>query len=153
MTSSYLSTVVLMKENENFLSFPCQDMLSRCFHFGVFEIFVSSLFLLVIWAFGEYWYSVLYIPKVDSQEEDHDGGRVPVPFWLCQSPPTNTDISSLIRGCLSCSTLYFQRQIITCLRLMRVVKCNCPQQFGKIEFRRTIAKKWLSPLLLCGIIS
>ena len=26
-------------------------MLSRCFHFGVFEIFVSSLFLLVISAF------------------------------------------------------------------------------------------------------
>ena len=28
-------------------------MLSRCFHFGVFEIFVSSLFLLVVFAFGE----------------------------------------------------------------------------------------------------
>lgn len=27
-------------------------MLSRCFHFGVFEIFVSSLFLLVLFAFG-----------------------------------------------------------------------------------------------------
>ena len=27
-------------------------MLSRCFHFGVFEIFVSSLFLLVVSAFG-----------------------------------------------------------------------------------------------------
>lgn len=26
-------------------------MLSRCFHFGVFEIFVSSLFLLVLFAF------------------------------------------------------------------------------------------------------
>ena len=28
-------------------------MLSRCFHFWVFEIFVSSLFLLVVFAFGE----------------------------------------------------------------------------------------------------
>lgn len=28
-------------------------MLSRCFHFGVFEIFVSSLFLLVLFAFWE----------------------------------------------------------------------------------------------------
>ena len=27
-------------------------MLSRCFHFGVFEIFVSSLFLLAVFAFG-----------------------------------------------------------------------------------------------------
>ena len=43
-----------MIENENFRSFPCQDMLSRCFHFGVFEIFVSCLFLLIVSAFAEY---------------------------------------------------------------------------------------------------
>ena len=47
-------------------------MLSRCFHFGVFEIFVSSLFLLVVLAFGEYWYSVLYNSEADSQEEDNE---------------------------------------------------------------------------------
>ena len=47
-------------------------MLSRCFHFGVFEIFVSSLFLLVVSAFGEYWYSALYNSGADSQEKHHD---------------------------------------------------------------------------------
>ena len=47
-------------------------MLSRCFHFGVFEIFVSSLFLLVVFAFGEYWYSALYNSEADSQEEDYE---------------------------------------------------------------------------------
>ena len=47
-------------------------MLSRCFHFGVFEIFVSSLFLLVVISFGEYWYSVLYNSEADSQEEDYE---------------------------------------------------------------------------------
>lgn len=53
-------------------------MLSRCFHFWVFEIFVSSLFLLVLFAFWECWYSALYNSEADSQEEDHDGGREPV---------------------------------------------------------------------------
>ena len=48
-------------------------MLSRCFHFGVFEIFVSSLFLLVVFAFGEYLLSAHYNSKADSQEEDYDG--------------------------------------------------------------------------------
>ena len=43
-----------MIENEKFRCFPYYDMLSRCFHFGVFEIFVSSLFLVVVFAFGEY---------------------------------------------------------------------------------------------------
>ena len=47
-------------------------MLSRCFHFGVFEIFVSSLFLLVVFAFGVCWYSALYNSKADSQEEDYE---------------------------------------------------------------------------------
>ena len=42
---------------------------SRCFHFGVFEIFVSSLFLLVVLSFGEYGLSAVYIPKADSQEK------------------------------------------------------------------------------------
>ena len=41
-----------MIESENFRSFPCLDLLSRYFHFGVFEIFVSSLFLLVFLPFG-----------------------------------------------------------------------------------------------------
>ena len=42
------------------------------FHFGVFEIFVSNLFLLFVFSFGEYWYSVLYNSKADSQEEDNE---------------------------------------------------------------------------------
>ena len=46
-------------------------MLSRCFHFGVFEIFVSSLFLLVLFAFWECWYSALYNSEADSQEKYH----------------------------------------------------------------------------------
>lgn len=50
-------------------------MLSRCFHFGVFEIFVSSLFLLVLFAFWECWYSALYNSEADSEKEDHDGCR------------------------------------------------------------------------------
>ena len=47
-------------------------MLSRCFHFWVFEIFASSLFLLALFAFGEYWYSALYNSEADSQEEDYE---------------------------------------------------------------------------------
>ena len=47
-------------------------MLSRCFRFGVFEIFVSSLFLLALFAFGEYSYSALYNSEADSQEEDYE---------------------------------------------------------------------------------
>ena len=46
-------------------------MLSECFHFGVFEIFVSNLFLLVVSAFWERWYSALYNSGADSQEEDY----------------------------------------------------------------------------------
>ena len=48
-------------------------MLSRCFHFGVFEIFVSSLFLLVLFAFWECWYSALYNSEADSQKKYHAG--------------------------------------------------------------------------------
>ena len=35
-----------MTKSDNFRCFPRYDLLSRCFHFGVFEIFVSNLFLL-----------------------------------------------------------------------------------------------------------
>ena len=52
-------------------------MLSRCFHFGVFEIFVSSLFLLVLFAFWECCYSALYNSEADSQENYHAHHR-----WL-----------------------------------------------------------------------
>ena len=48
------STPLKMTGNENFACFPCLQMLSRCFHFGVFEFFVSGLFLLLLFAFGEY---------------------------------------------------------------------------------------------------
>ena len=69
-------------------------MLSRCFHFGVFEIFVSSLFLLVLFAFWECWYSALYNSEADSQKEDHDGGSAHVTFWFHQNTPSSTPASS-----------------------------------------------------------
>ena len=47
-------------------------MLSRYLHFGVLENYVSSLFLLVVFAFVEYWYTVLYNSEADSQEEDYE---------------------------------------------------------------------------------
>ena len=47
-------------------------MLSKCFHFWVFEIFVSSLFLLVVFDFGEYWLSAHYNQSAVSQEEDNE---------------------------------------------------------------------------------
>ena len=47
-------------------------MLSRCFHFGVFHFFVSSLFLMVFLDFCTYWLSVLYNLKADSQEINYD---------------------------------------------------------------------------------
>ena len=47
-------------------------MLSRCFHFRFFEIFVSSLFLLVFLDFCTYWLSALYNLKADSQEINYD---------------------------------------------------------------------------------
>ena len=47
-------------------------MLSGCFHFRVFEFFVSSLFLLVVLAFGECWLSAHYNQSADSQEEDYE---------------------------------------------------------------------------------
>ena len=40
-----------MPKSENFLYFPRQDMVGRCFHFGVFEFFVSSLTFLAIGGF------------------------------------------------------------------------------------------------------
>ena len=62
-------------------------MLSRCFHFGFFEIFVSSLFLLVFLDFCKYWLSVLYNSKADYQEEDHDGRRcLHLPGCSCTGP-------------------------------------------------------------------
>ena len=42
------------------------------FSFWGFEIFVSSLFLLVVLAFGECWLSAVYNHKADSQEEDYE---------------------------------------------------------------------------------
>ena len=71
-------------------------MLSRCFHFGVFEIFVSSLFLLVLFAFWECWYSALYNSEADSQEEDHDGSRC-LYLPCCCSPGSPIVLRSIIR--------------------------------------------------------
>ena len=61
-------------------SFPCEDLLSRCFHFVVSQIFVSSLFLVHISPTNTYCVSGTYEELTGFQEEDHDGGRVPVPF-------------------------------------------------------------------------
>ena len=48
-------------------------MLSKCFHFGVFEIFVSSLFPNPIIFKKPYCVSVTYESLTDSEEEDYDG--------------------------------------------------------------------------------
>ena len=61
-----------MIENENFRSFPCQDMLSICFHFGVFEIFVSSMFLVHVSLIKPYCVSVTYEELTAFEEEDND---------------------------------------------------------------------------------
>ena len=42
-----------MIENENFRFISVLRYVKQMFHFGVFEIFVSSLFLLVLFAFWE----------------------------------------------------------------------------------------------------
>ena len=65
-------------------------MLSGCFHFRVFEFFVSSLFLLVFFGFCKYWLSALYNHKADSQEEDNDikfTGNYAIGGVLQQPPP------------------------------------------------------------------
>ena len=70
-------------------------MLSRCFHFGVFEIFVSSLFLLVLFAFWECWYSALYNSEADSEEENHDGR------WSMYLPCSRCTGSAFVLRCLT----------------------------------------------------
>ena len=62
-----------MIENENFRCFPHQDMLSRCFHFWVFEIFVSSLFLVSVTTKKLSCISITYKEITGFEEEDHDG--------------------------------------------------------------------------------
>ena len=49
-------------------------MLSRCFHFGVFEIFVPNLFLLPFLPFQYDCVSITYEQSAGFQEEDYDGG-------------------------------------------------------------------------------
>jgi len=61
-----------MTKSENFSCFPCEDLLSRCFHFGVFEIFVPNLFLLPFSPFQYICVSATYKQAADYQEEDHD---------------------------------------------------------------------------------
>ena len=68
-------------------------MLSRCFHLRVFEIFVSSLFLLVVFAFKECWLSVIYILKADCQEKKYPFGL------LCL-------FATLAKGILSSESLF-----------------------------------------------
>ena len=46
-------------------------MLSACFHVGILEIFVSSLFLLVVLTFVNDDIKYFVTQKEDSQEEDH----------------------------------------------------------------------------------
>ena len=62
-------------------------MLSRCFHFGVLENFVSSLFLPPIFLKKLCCVSDTYVNLTDSQEEDHDGrGSLHLPDCSCQCP-------------------------------------------------------------------
>ena len=44
----------------------------QMFSFWVFEIFVSSLFLLAFFGFRKYWLSAPYKLSADSQEEDYE---------------------------------------------------------------------------------
>ena len=73
--------------------FPLFSMLryvKQMFYLRVFEIFVSSLFLLVVFAFGECWLSAHYNQSAVSQEEDHDikfTGNYTMRGWLLQPPP------------------------------------------------------------------
>ena len=53
-------------------SFPCEDLLSRCFHFGVSEIIVSSLFILRFYNSNSNWLSGIYKKTADFQEEYYD---------------------------------------------------------------------------------
>ena len=77
-----------MIENENFRSFPCQDMLSICFHFGVFEIFVSSLFLVHVSLLRLYCVPATYEELAGFQEEDNDvSNRI---FYYSSIPGSTT---------------------------------------------------------------
>ena len=79
-----------MIENKNFRSFPCQDMLSICFHFGVFEIFVSSLFLVHFSLIKPYCVSVTYEELTAFEEEDNDvSSRM---FFYYRSIPCSTTV-------------------------------------------------------------
>ena len=61
-----------MTRSENCRCFPRSDMFSRCFHFGVFEILVSSLFFWLFPLFLETLIFSIYNSGADSQEEDYD---------------------------------------------------------------------------------
>jgi len=55
-------------------------LLGRGFHFGVSQIFVSSLFLVLVWSNKLYCVSITYEELTGFQEEDHDGGTAHVTF-------------------------------------------------------------------------
>ena len=77
-----------MIENENFRSFPFQDMLSICFHFGGFEIFVSSLFLVHVSLLRLYCVPATYEELAGFQEEDNDvSNRI---FYYSSIPGSTT---------------------------------------------------------------
>ena len=61
-----------MTKSENFPCFLRKDLLSRCFYFVLFEIFVSDLFLLPIYLVKLCCVSGAYENLTDSQEEDND---------------------------------------------------------------------------------
>ena len=50
-------------------------MLSRCFHFGVFEIFVPNLLFLPFLSFQNSCVSITYEQSANFQEEDNDIGH------------------------------------------------------------------------------
>ena len=74
-------------------------MLSRCFNLGVFEFFVSSLFLLPIEQTKPYCVSVTYKGLAGFQEEDHDikfTGNYTMRGWLLQPPPHRMYLCRLV---------------------------------------------------------
>ena len=91
-------------QDERKWKFPFISVLryeSRCFHFGIFEIFVSSFYLLAISTFCKLWYSVLYKLKAHSQEVYH-GADVCI-FANLAKNKGNTKQRLMDIGALHCS--------------------------------------------------
>jgi len=65
-------------------------LLSGYFHFGISEIFVSSLFLVLVSPIKLYCVSTTYKETAEFEEEDNDikfTGNYAIRGWLQQPPP------------------------------------------------------------------